>query len=48
MGKKKAIQEGKVTMPFKRFLGYGPGEDGQPVINEQQPIGARIYTMYIT
>ena len=35
-GQRKRFADGKVTMPFKRFLGYDRGENGQPVINEEE------------
>lgn len=28
--------DGKVTMPYKNFLGYDKGKDGKPVINEKE------------
>ena len=47
-GHRSRYQNGKVTMPFKRFLGYDRGEDGQPVINEEQAeLVRRIYTMFV-
>lgn len=47
-GHRSRYQNGKVTMPFKRFLGYDRGEDGQPVINgEQAELVRRIYTMFV-
>ena len=33
-GQRKRFADGKVSMPYKRFLGYDKGEDGAPVINE--------------
>ena len=35
-GQRKRFADGKVTMPFKNFLGYDRGEGGVPVINEQE------------
>ena len=32
-GQRKRFADGKVTVPFKRFLGYDRGEDGNLVIN---------------
>ena len=47
-GQRARFADGKVTMPYKRFLGYDRGEDGQPVINpEQSELVRRIYMMYI-
>ncbi|WP_449077370.1 hypothetical protein [Ruminococcus sp.] len=28
--------DGKVTMPYKNFLGYDKDKDGKPVINEKE------------
>lgn len=40
--------DGKVTVPFKRFLGYDRGEDGNLVINEEQAaVVRRIYGMFL-
>ncbi len=38
-GQRKRFADGKVTVPFKRFLGYDRGEDGNLVINKE-PAGA--------
>ena len=35
-GQRKRFADGKVTVPFKRFLGYDRGEDGNLVINPEQ------------
>ena len=35
-GMRKRFADGKVSMPYKRFLGYDKGEDGRPVINEAE------------
>lgn len=35
-GQRKRFADGKVSMPYKRFLGYDKGPDGTPVINEEQ------------
>ena len=35
-GQRKRFADGKVTMPFKHFLGYDRGPDGHPVINEEE------------
>lgn len=34
-GQRKRFADGKVTVPFKRFLGYDRGEDGSFVVNEE-------------
>ena len=47
-GRRARFADGKVTMPYKRFLGYDRGDDGQPVINEEQAeLVRRIYAMCI-
>lgn len=46
--KRNGYKNGKVSMTFKRFLGYERGEDGQPIINEEQAeLVRRIYKMYV-
>ena len=35
-GQRKRFADGKVSMPYKRFLGYEKGEDGSPKINEKE------------
>lgn len=47
-GQRRRIANGKVTVPFKRFLGYDRGEDGNLVINEEQAaVVRRIYGMFM-
>ena len=47
-GQRKRFADGKVTVPFKRFLGYDQGEDGNLVINEEQAaVVRRIYGMFL-
>ena len=47
-GQRRRFAEGKVTVPFKSFLGYDRGEDGNLVINEEQAkLVRRIYGMYL-
>jgi len=47
-GQRKRFADGKVTVPFKRFLGYDRGEDGNLVLNPQEAvIIKRIYAMYL-
>ncbi len=47
-GQRKRFADGKVTVPFKRFLGYDRGEDGNLVVNEQQAeIVRRIYGLFL-
>ena len=47
-GQRKRFADGKVTVPFKRFLGYDRGGDGNLVINEEQAaVVRRIYGMFL-
>lgn len=47
-GQRKRFQDGKVSVPFGRFLGYDKGEDGNLVINEgQAKIVRRIYGLFL-
>jgi len=47
-GQRKRFADGKVTVPFKRFLGYDRGGDGNLVINEEQAkIVRRIYGLFL-
>ncbi len=48
-GQRKRFADGKVSVPFKHFLGYDRGEDGNLVVNpEQAKLVQRIYGMYLT
>lgn len=47
-GQRKRFADGKVTVPFNRFLGYDRGEDGNLIINpEQAATVKRIYSMFL-
>jgi len=47
-GQRKRMQDGKVTMPYKRFLGYEKGPDGRPKIVEREAkIVRQIYHSYL-
>ena len=47
-GQRKRFADGKVTMPFSHFLGYDRGEDGEPVVNEDQAKTVRfIYKQFL-
>ncbi len=47
-GQRKRFQDGKVTVPFKRFLGYDRGTDGDLVVNEKQAaVVRRIYGLFL-
>ena len=45
-GQRRRFADGKVSMPYKRFLGYEKDEDGSPKIIESEPeINRRIYRL---
>lgn len=45
---RKRFEKGHVAVPFKRFLGYDRGEDGNLVVNEEQAkIVRHIFGLYI-
>lgn len=47
-GQRKRFADGKVTVPFKHFLGYDRGEDGNLVVNKEQiKIVRRIYGLFL-
>jgi DNA invertase Pin-like site-specific DNA recombinase len=47
-GQRKRFSDGKVSMPYKRFLGYDKGEDGMPAVNEAEAETARlIYRLFL-
>lgn len=47
-GMRKRFADGKVTVPFQRFLGYDRGEDGNLIINEEQAkIVRKIYGLFL-
>ena len=47
-GQRKRFADGKVTVPFSRFLGYDRGEDGNLVINPEQAVTVkRIYSLFL-
>lgn len=47
-GQRKRFADGKVSLPYKRFLGYEKGEDGLPSIVESEAnIIRMIYRMYM-
>ena len=48
-GHRKRFADGKVSMPYKRFLGYEKGPDGLPAIVEEEAAVVReIYDMFIS
>ena len=47
-GQRKRFADGKVCVPFKRFLGYDRGEDGNLVLNEKEAvIVRRIFALFL-
>ena len=47
-GQRKRFADGKVSMPYKNFLGYDRGEDGQPVVNKEEAKVVRlIYKLFL-
>lgn len=47
-GQRKRFADGKVTVPFKRFLGYDRGPDGNLVLNPDEAVTVRrIYSMFL-
>ena len=47
-GQRKRFADGKVSMPYRSFLGYRKGKDGQPeIVPEEAEIVKRIYAMFM-
>lgn len=47
-GQRKRFADGKVSMPYKQFLGYEKGEDGTPVINDDEARTVKlIYQLFL-
>jgi site-specific DNA recombinase len=47
-GQRKRFADGKVSLPYKNFLGYEKGEDGLPkVVEEQANIVRRMYALFL-
>lgn len=47
-GQRKRFADGKLMIPYKQFLGYEKGEDGNPQIVEKEAVVVRrIYKMFI-
>ena len=47
-GQRKRFADGKVTVPFNRFLGYDRGADGNLVVNPEEAVTIRrIYSMFL-
>lgn len=47
-GQRKSFSDGKVHLPYKRFLGYEKGENGRPaVIEEEAAVVRLIYRLFL-
>ena len=47
-GQRKRFADGKVTMPYRHFLGYRKGADGQPeIVPEEAALVQRIYRLFM-
>jgi len=47
-GKKKSMEDGKITLPYKRFLGYEKGEDDLPrIVEKEAKIIRQIYRLFL-
>ena len=47
-GQRKRFADGKVSMPYKRFLGYEKGKDGVPkIVESEAKIVRQIYQLYL-
>jgi len=47
-GKKRSMEEGKVSLAYSHFLGYRKGEDGRPeIIEEEAAIIRKIYELFL-
>ena len=47
-GQRKRFADGKVSMPYKHFLGYRKGENDQPeIVPEEAEVVWRIYRMFL-
>ena len=47
-GQRKRFADGKVSLPYKRFMGYEKGPDGQPcIVEEEAEIIREIYNLFI-
>lgn len=47
-GKRRSMEEGKICLGYKHFLGYEKGEDGLPrIVEEQAEVVRRIYRLFL-
>jgi len=48
-GQRKRFADGKVSVPFKQFLGYDKGPDGNLIVNKEQArVVKLIYRLYLS
>lgn len=48
-GQQKSMRDGKVSLPYKHFLGYRKGEDGRPeIVEEEAAIVREIYDLFLS
>jgi DNA invertase Pin-like site-specific DNA recombinase len=47
-GKKRSMEDGKISLPYKHFLGYEKGEDDLPkIVEEEAKIVRKIYSLFL-
>jgi len=47
-GQRKRMADGKISMPYKRFLGYEKGEDGAPrIVSAEAAVVRQIYALFL-
>jgi len=47
-GKKKSMEDGKISLPYKHFLGYEKGKDDLPkIVEEEAKIVRKIYSLFL-
>ena len=47
-GQRKRFADGKVSMPYKHFLGYRKGENSEPeIVPEEAEVVRRIYRLFL-
>lgn len=48
-GKRRSMEEGKISMPYKSFLGYEKGDDGLPkIVEEEAAVVREIYHLFLS
>ena len=47
-GMQKSMQDGNISLPYKRFLGYKKGDDGRPeIVPDEAEVVRVIYRMFL-